>query len=243
MSGRRNALLFGWTLALAAIALFAWLGHWQLGRMHEKQAMLDAVQQALLGNALPLGSAAERFSGQFAWVEGGGRFVPLRVLLDNQIRVGQPGVRLYCVFEPDDSPSSRSMLVDLGWLPLDGRRELPNKPCPAGHHQVRGLLAKPASAGLRMGQALQRKAPDLWLATRIEPSQLAKEWRLVDGLYPAVLRLDPALPIGYARDLDVLPNTLPPEQHLGYAVQWFALALAVLATALVLTFRKKKPRP
>jgi cytochrome oxidase assembly protein ShyY1 len=50
--------------------------------------------------------------------------------------------------------------------------------------------------------------------------------------------LDPAIPLGYARDLDVLPNTLPPERHLGYAVQWFGLALAVLVTALVLTFRK-----
>src|SRR3546814_3794695 len=48
-------------------------------------------------------------------------------------------------------------------------------------------------------------------------------------------------PLGYARDLDVLPNTLPPERHLGYAVQWFALALAVLAIAALLTFRKRKP--
>ena len=46
--------------------------------------------------------------------------------------------------------------------------------------------------------------------------------------------------IGYARDLDVLPNTLPPSRHLGYAVQWFALAAAVLATAGVLTFRKPR---
>ena len=59
-------------------------------------------------------------------------------------------------------------------------------------------------------------------------------------LAPRVLRLDPALPLGYARDLDLLPNTLPPEQHRGYAVQWFALALAVLVTALILTFRKRR---
>ena len=59
-------------------------------------------------------------------------------------------------------------------------------------------------------------------------------------LPPRVLRLDPALPIGYARNLDVLPNTQPPSRHLGYAVQWFALAAAVLATAAVLTFRKPR---
>jgi len=58
---------------------------------------------------------------------------------------------------------------------------------------------------------------------------------------PRVVRLDPKLPGGYARDLDILPNTLPPERHLGYAVQWWALSIAVLVTALVLTFRKPRP--
>ena len=38
----------------------------------------------------------------------------------------------------------------------------------------------------------------------------------------------------------VLPNTLSPSRHLGYAVQWFALAAAVFATATVLTFRKPR---
>src|SRR3546814_16516575 len=54
------------------------------------------------------------------------------------------------------------------------------------------------------------------------------------ALAPRVLRLDPAAPLGYARDLDVLPNTLPPPRHLGSAVQCFALPLAVLAIAALL---------
>jgi cytochrome oxidase assembly protein ShyY1 len=36
-----------------------------------------------------------------------------------------------------------------------------------------------------------------------------------------------------------VPGTTP-DRHLGYAVQWFALAAAVLATAAVLTFRKPR---
>ncbi|WP_343239036.1 SURF1 family cytochrome oxidase biogenesis protein, partial [Stenotrophomonas sp.] len=55
-----------------------------------------------------------------------------------------------------------------------------------------------------------------------------------------VLRLDPALPFGDARDLDLLPNTLPPQRHLGYAVQWFGLALTVLVVALVLERRRRR---
>ena len=59
-------------------------------------------------------------------------------------------------------------------------------------------------------------------------------------LAPRVLRLDPALPLGYDRDLELLANTLPPEKHRGYALQWFALELAVFVTALILTFRRSR---
>ena len=44
-----------------------------------------------------------------------------------------------------------------------------------------------------------------------------------------------------ARDLDLLPNTLPPEKHRGYAFQWAALASAVLVIALVLGLRRRAP--
>ena len=79
------------------------------------------------------------------------------------------------------------------------------------------------------------------LATGLDAPGLAARLHR-DAIAPRVLRLDPRAPFGYARDLDVLPNTLPPERHLGYAVQWFALALAVLATALVLTVRASRAR-
>ena len=35
------------------------------------------------------------------------------------------------------------------------------------------------------------------------------------------------------------PNTLTPERHLGYAVQWFGLALTVFVIAVVLTVRRR----
>ncbi|WP_288728953.1 SURF1 family cytochrome oxidase biogenesis protein, partial [uncultured Pseudoxanthomonas sp.] len=77
------------------------------------------------------------------------------------------------------------------------------------------------------------------LAVVLDPAALAAPLRQ-PALAQRVLKLDPALPVGFARDLDVLPNTLPPERHLGYAVQWFGLALAVLITAGVLTWRRRR---
>jgi cytochrome oxidase assembly protein ShyY1 len=112
-------------------------------------------------------------------------------------------------------------------------------PVPDVHH-VAGLLAPPPSAGLAKGFAQpQPNGTLLFVALDITAVQQALH---LPALAPRVLKLDPALPPTYPRDLDILPNTLPPSRHLGYAVQWFGLALTVLVTALVLTLRPPKAR-
>ena len=68
--------------------------------------------------------------------------------------------------------------------------------------------------------------------------ELSEDFKL--SLSPRVLRLNPDLKMGYARDLDVLPNTIPPEKHRGYAVQWFGMCLATIIITLILAFRRKK---
>jgi cytochrome oxidase assembly protein ShyY1 len=235
-SGRNSAL--GWILALLVAALFARLGFWQLARMHEKQAMLDAAHVvAQQRQALPLSAAANvTRSRDYDWSAGSGRFAALPpVLLDNQAHDERAGVRAYRVFVPDDAAP---LLVELGWLPLSGDRRMPPVPRPEGAMRIAGLLAPPPSAGIAT-TVVQPQADGTLLTIALDLPLLRRALAL-PSLAPRVLKLDPAIPLGYARDLDVLPNTLPPERHLGYAVQWFGLALAVLATALVLTFRKPR---
>ena len=82
------------------------------------------------------------------------------------------------------------------------------------------------------------RSGEAWLLMRVDIPAIQAETGV--SLSPRVLRLDPASPLGYARDLELLPNTLPPDKHRGYALQWFGLALAVLVTALVLTFRQPR---
>lgn len=243
---RRGNTVFGWLLALAVIALFSRLGFWQLDRMHRKQAMLASVHGVLQQRqAQPLAAAADPVrSGTYDWSMGDGRFAELPpILLDNQSRGERPGVRAYRVFQPE---SGAPLLVELGWLPLPGDRRLPAVPTPAGVTRVAGLLVPPPSSGLARGVAVAQPDGAL-LAVALQPAALGRQLHLA-ALAPRVLKLDPeqALPAGgpaYARDLDILPNTLPPERHLGYAVQWFGLAIAVFITALVVTFRKASRRP
>lgn len=235
---RARVAVWAWTLALAAMALFCALGGWQLSRMHQKQAMLDAVAATLAQRrAEPLSAASDPARARgFDWAAGEGRFAPgPAVLLDNQQRDSRTGVRVYRVFVP---AGGAPLLVDLGWLPLPGDRTMPRVAPIEGTRNVSGLLAPPPSPGLA-DAAPSRTAHGDVLALRVDPVALAASLGL-DALPPRVLRLDPSLPMGHARDLDVLPNTLPPERHLGYAVQWFGLAAAVLVIALVLTFRRPR---
>ncbi len=247
MRRMRRARRVGWIAAVLVIAAFCALGRWQLTRMHEKRAMLDAAQRVLSERrAQPLSSAgdAARTRG-YDWAAGAGRFAEApAVLLDNQSREGRPGVRAYRLFLPDAAadapPSARTapLLVELGWLPLAGDRRLPHIPTPTGTRRIAGLLLPPPSPGLARPVAVAQ-ANGTILATALDAPDLPRRLGL-SRLPPRVLRLDPTLPPRYARDLDILPNTLPPERHLGYAVQWFALAAAVLATALLLTFRRRR---
>lgn len=239
MKTRRMPLWLGWSLALLVAAGFARLGTWQLARMHEKEALLASVHAVLAQRVpQPLSIASDPARVRdFDWVAGRGRFADApAVLLDNQSRDERPGVRAYRLFVPE---SGAPMLVELGWLPLSGDRAMPQVAPIKGDAEVRGLLLAPPSPGLVAATANRTPKGEI-LATALDapglPALLGDE-----KLPPRVLRLDPAMKdIGYARDLDVLPNTLPPSRHLGYAVQWFALAIAVLATAAVLTFRKPR---
>lgn len=236
---RRGTLLFGWILALAAIALFVNLGLWQARRAVEKQAMLDAAAQVLSARApQPLSRAADPHRAHaYDWAAGVGRFDergPL--LLDNQQRGGRAGVRAYRLFLPN---GGEPVLVDLGWLPLGGERRLPPVPKPDGELALRGLLTAPPSVGIALGPGIGREGQG-WLLTRVDTRAIGAALGLSAPLAPRVLRLDPALPLGYERDLELLSNTLPPDKHRGYSLQWFALAAAVLVTALILTFRRPR---
>lgn len=234
-------LAVGWSLAALVIALFCSLGSWQLGRAKQKEAMLAQAQRILSErHAVPLQDAAhpER-RDQYAWTTGDGRFLAgPAVLLDNQNRGGRAGVRAYRAFQP--AAGGMPLLVDMGWLPLPGDRRLPGVVAPSGPQQVQGLLAPPPAAGLVRAVSAAQANGDL-LVTGLDAPALAPQLHLA-ALAPRVLKLDPALPLGYDRDLDILPNTLPPERHLGYAVQWFGLALAVLITALVVSLRGRGRR-
>ncbi|CAD0354900.1 SURF1 family protein [Xanthomonas hortorum] len=235
---RKHTAVLGWCLALLVSAGFAALGYWQLQRMHSKQALLEHAAHV---REMPLTLVqALATPHALAWASGDVRFLPQQVLLDNQLHAGRAGVRVYQLAAPQGSAGT--LLIELGWLPLPANRQLPTITPLHGTQAMRGLLSAPPSAGLAIGPAMAPAGtPQTWLATRLDAPALRSAFGRRD-ISSQVLRLDPALPVGYARDLEMLPNTLPPARHLGYAVQWFGLAAAVLVTAMLLTWRGRRRR-
>ena len=237
-------------LSGACIAGMVRLGIWQVDRGEYKEALLAHSRQVLSDrNPTPLAAATDAAmpeveSDAYDWAAGDGHFLPLPALrLDNQVRNGVSGLRVYRVFQPDGA--RRALLVELGWRALPSRTDMPvEPPAPPSLGNVRGLMSPPPVAGLSLGGGTVQTLPDkTLLLVKLDPKTLATTLHLRNGLSPRVLRLDPQQKVGYKRDLLMLSGTLPPEKHRGYAVQWFGLAGGLLAATIVVARRKPRRKP
>lgn len=227
-SARVKLMAFG-LLALACALGLARMGWWQLDRAQAKQALLDGIESAVHA---PLVDLAELEAGasdpRFRAVRVTGEFRSDRqVLLDNQLRDGQPGVRVYVPLQrADDQPA---LLVDRGWLAWPDRAQAPPRASlPSGPQQLQGILLDPPGAGMQLGAPATTQWP--LLLTRIDLADI--ERRLGLPLLDFVLE-DRQAP----RAQSIRAQMLPPERHRGYAAQWFGLALTVLIIYCVLAWR------
>ena len=231
--------------ALACVLGFVRLGIWQLHRAEYKEVLLAHSRQVLNERIVqPLAAASDApmpdtEGDAYEWVAGAGHFLNLApIRLDNQVRGGLPGIRVYRVFQPDGA--KHALLVEMGWRLLASRTDFPTEPPAPALTQVRGLMSPPPVGGLSLGGGgLEKQDDGALLVIRIKPDLLAKELHIRNGLAPRVLRMDPGMKLGYKRDLAMLSGTLPPEQHRGYAVQWFGMAIALFIATIVVALRKR----
>jgi surfeit locus 1 family protein len=133
------------------------------------------------------------------------------------------------------------VLVNRGWVAGGGdRRVLPDVAVSAGATRVAGRIERLPQPALRLGGAALPGTPPAVLVVQYPTAdELAAV--LGEPVFDYQLLLDPAEPGGYVRDWRV-PG-LPRERHLGYAGQWFALAIGAVAAAVVMVFRTVRRKP
>ncbi|MDG4549263.1 MAG: SURF1 family protein [Candidatus Contendobacter sp.] len=221
---------------LLVLPLLLTLGFWQLDRARQKAELQAAFADQ---SRQPPASLAEVNpddpANRYRRVVAVGRYDrEHQLLLDNQVRDGQAG---YHVLTPLRLTPGSAILVNRGWLPLGGsRQELPDVAVTAEPITVVGWLAQPTSPGLRLGDAGGSDSRWPRVIPYVDYDRLAA--LLGYPLWPTVILLEPEASAGYRRDWQPQFGGYGPERHQGYAVQWFALAAALVILYLAANARR-----
>lgn len=223
-------------LACLFILLFSSLGVWQLTRSHQKQLLLKSFAERTAQAPIGIDKLNMQEDLRFYRAKLTGRFDNQHsLLLDNKIFHGRVGYELYTPFKADgiDQP----ILVDRGFIPLgQNRRTLPGIHTVIGNVNIVGMLNLPPRY-LALGKMTETIEPQWPL--RVEFIHLHDLGSLLNTpLYPYVLSLEPNHPAAYAIEWQIF--TMLPERHVGYAVQWFALALTLLILFVVLNVKRSR---
>ena len=216
--------------AVLLMAAFITLGFWQLDRAAEK----NARQELFDGGGAYIDVHDVSSTSDYQPLQATGHYIEDRqFLIDNMISNGRLGDFVITPFETP--PNEPLLIVNRGWIASSGdRSNLPAIPVAGGTTKISGLSGHLPRVGIRPGGAFD--GADGWpkLATFPQMSDLAVV--LGRDLLPYVLLLDPDSDSTLVRDWR--PREQGPMMHYGYAFQWFAMAIAVLAI-LIWQLRKR----
>ena len=217
-------------IALCGLAALLALGTWQVQRLYWKNALIAKLETRTSAAPMPLpAEIADPEALEFRLVRLTGRFRHEReIYLLGRVHRGRVGVHVVTPLVLDDG---RAVLVDRGWVPSE--RRLPET---RAEGQVAGpvtVLAHLRRGGWNSYQFLRpenRPEKNAWLwPDLLAMAAFAGLPRSVTELYAvAGPAANPGgLPIGGAVKVKLR------NDHLQYAIIWYALALALLVIYLL----------
>ena len=220
--------------ALVLVPFLSGMGVWQLSRAAEKEQRLQEYGQRNQAGIVNVdannvfdtvsGYRQVRISGQYDSEHA--------FLLDNQVHNGVVG---YHVFSPLRLGDNRLILVNRGWIPQGVSRDvLPVFSTPETEVTILGVLSPAPGHGMLLGDDIQSNV--IW--PRVVQAVILPRLRLELNfeLAPQILLLDPAEADGFMREWKIVQ--FGPEKNLGYAFQWFMMAVAVLIIFIVVNTRR-----
>jgi surfeit locus 1 family protein len=237
MAGRQfRPRLVPTLVTLLLLPVLISLGFWQLDRAGEKRQMEQTfAERSALAELRPTGALdGDAHDLRYRRIRVTGEYLRRKqVLMDNQVNNSQVGYQVYTALQIDDGPSC--YLINRGWVPLgQSREQLPELPTTSGPVNVAGVLDTPPGVGIKLGDKARTgsgwPAVVQWLDIEVLTNDLGCD------VQPLIVRLDPTENGGFVRNWQRV--VLTPDKHIGYAVQWFALALALVIIYIVVNFKK-----
>ena len=218
---QRTRKLLPWLLTAISVAAMCGLGFWQLERMIQKQHRLASIAQKQSNGSVSLLTALTNHDPRdIAVTFDGEPDTTHLVFLDNQIQDKRVG---YDVIVPVRT-NAGWVLVNYGWVSApDMQRTLPTIEIDKGLLSFKGIVSVPGKNPLITETNTQSLVFPA-LVQQIDFTDLSQ--RLNRDLLPYVIQLTTD-DVAFVRDFR--PVVMSPEKHLGYAVQWFGLAIAAAA--------------
>lgn len=219
-----SVLAFG----LTGAAILAGLGVWQVQRLAWKEALLARIESRIDADPGPVPAAPDPVADLYRATAVSGRVAGTPFTVFGTWRGYGAGVR---VVSPLDTEDAGRILVDLGIAPWaagsDPADAAARAPEPGAAVTVRGHLDWPDDGGGDDGGADRLTRDVAAMARLTEARPVLVVAAAVDPPIPALT----AVPVG----IEGIPNN-----HLGYAVQWFGLAAVWAGMTLYLAWRIRR---
>ncbi|MDO8437659.1 MAG: SURF1 family protein [Nitrosomonadaceae bacterium] len=211
------------------------LGNWQLSRAQEKEARQEQLERLSQQPAVTMPIAPVRLEDfKFHQVEASGTYVPAHTIyIDNKTYKGIAGYHIITPLRL--GTSSMHVLVNRGWVAAgDDRSKLPQVPTSTDQVIVTGVAISPTQRTLEL--STETVLGQVWENLHLE------RYREATGLalQPVVILQQGDLKDGLVRQWD-RPDS-GAARNLGYAVQWFAMALTIMIIYLVLSVKRERPQ-
>ncbi|WP_331397174.1 SURF1 family protein [Vibrio sinaloensis] len=209
-------------LTLVVFSLLINLGLWQLGRADEKLAMEQYLSSREFSQPISMSELESQTKGYLTGIKVKARLTPVSgkyLLLDNQTYQGQVG---YLAMQLMINEQGKGVLLERGFVPAaESRSVLPRVEWLNQPIEVTGRLYQRSNNPLSE-QLLAEPGPVVRIQN-LNLARLAEEWQ--QPLEPYVFQPQ-VEDWTYPQPWQPVPMTS--SKHIGYAVQWFAMAAALL---------------
>jgi len=212
------------------------LGFWQLDRAEEKRGLITLFKQQNELGPLLIKDTIE-FDGKLNYrtAKVTGKYnLEKQIFIDNKIHQGKTGVYVMTPFKLDNS--EYSVLVNRGWVPMAiDRLSLPKIKTPTQTLVLNGKIKISTKKPFTVGDQIQSNQGWPALMQWINITEVEKKSGL--KLLPYIFLLGEEEKSGYVRNWK--PVVMQPEKSTSYAVQWFALALALTIIYIVVNLKNE----
>ena len=222
-------------LIIATIAFLVSLGLWQLERADQKRTIEAAILNANIGPVELVANGRELLDKEYYDVRLQGNYLSdKQFIYDNQIVDQVSGYYVLTPFILTDQLGV--ILVNRGFIPWNGQRErLADIAVDSVSREIKAQVSSPIKRMELKATDVSRQFPVLIQAIDFDVLEEVSKLKFVK----VVGLLDPSSSDGYVRKWE--PYTGSIEKHIGYAIQWFlmALVLAIIGLRIGLKRRKK----